>query len=226
MRFFVVLFCCSLVSISLKAQNPATQNLVLAGQEKTDTLKTDTLRYHNKGREAGRIAVRRSMILPGLGQVYNYGLVVDDVRSGRLKGSGFGKKLAIVGKIGAIYVAGTMLTLSYIDNNKKYHMFLKELQYRQLNNNQPDPNGPLAGYRDLQSLYDGKAVYKNNREVVLLSLGLTYGINIIDAYVTARLNYLNVDERLALKISPTLIPTEPMYGYALFNPGLKLTLKL
>ncbi len=222
MRFmlFLLLVCCSFGS--LKAQDPVKEESV---KSRVDTLAPSTS-YVNRGKIAGSKAVKRSLILPGLGQVYNYGLIVDDIKTGRLQTKGFGKKLAIIGKIGGIYVAGTMLTLSYIDNDQKYRLFLKELQYRALNNNQPDPNGPLAGYQDIDNLYTGKAVYKNNREVVLIFLGVTYGINVIDAYVTARLNYLNVDDRLSFKVRPTVMNFNTMYGYNSFTPALKLTLKL
>ena len=189
----------------------------------------DTLaaqKYVNKGKIAGSIAAKRSLFLPGLGQAYNYGLIVDDIKTGRLKTKGFGKKLAIIGKIGGIYVAGTMLTLSYIENNKNYRLFLKELQYRVLHNNEPDPNGSLVDYRNMEGLYTGKAIYKNNREVVLIFLGVTYGINIVDAYVTARLNYLDVGKESAFKIRPSVINSNTMYGYNSFAPALKLTLKL
>jgi hypothetical protein len=189
----------------------------------------DTLapqKYVNKGKIAGSIAAKRSLFLPGLGQAYNYGLIVDDIKTGRLKTKGFGKKLAIIGKIGGIYVAGTMLTLSYIENDKNYRLFLKELQYRALHNNEPDPNGSLANYRNIEGLRTGKAIYKNNREVVLIFLGVTYGVNIVDAYVTARLNYLDVGRNLGFKIRPSVINSNTMYGYNSFTPALKLTLKL
>ena len=139
MRLLFVFFAVLFTFTSVKAQEPA-------GKNKTDTLAPST-GYVNKGKLAGKIAIRRSLILPGLGQAYNYGLVVDDIRNGRIKGKGIGKKLAIIGKIGGIYVAGTMLTLSYIDNNQKYKMFLKELQYRQLHNGEPDPKGSLSAYK-------------------------------------------------------------------------------
>lgn len=226
--FFFLLIVCSFASV--KAQTPVNEKRTELEKGKIDTIpqsggkKKDE--YINQGKIAGRIAARRSMFLPGLGQAYNYGLVVDDVKSGKLKGNGFGKKLAIVGKIGGIYVAGTMLTLSYIENDKMYRLFLKELQYRLANNNQPDLNGSLAGYKDTQNLYTGKAIYKNNREVVLIFLGVTYGVNIIDAYVTARLKYLNVNDKLSFKISPSLLNSTTMYGYNSYTPALKLTLKL
>ncbi len=225
MRLFYIFLCVILTITTVKAQDPVKEKPV----QVDDKSKTDTIApagYINKGRIAGKIAIRRSLIIPGWGQAYNYKLVVDDVKTGRIAGKGVGKKLAIVGKIVGIYVAGTMLTLSYIDNNKKYNLFLTELQYRALNNDKPDPNGSLADYRDTNALYTGKAIYKNNREVVLISLAATYGLNVLDAYVTARLKYLNVEERLGFNISPTIINSNTMYGYNSLTPALKLTLKL
>lgn len=224
MRFLFVFFMFLFTFTIVKAQDPAKEKPTNPNENKVDTIAAPG--YVNKGKIAGKKAINRSLIFPGWGQVYNYGLVVDDVKSGRIAGKGIGKKLAIIGKIGAIYVTGTMLTLSYIENNRNYRLFLKELQYRKLNNDQPDPNGSLSGYRDTQALYTGKAIYKNNREVVLISLAVTYGINVLDAYVTARLKYLNVEEKLGFSINPTIINSNTMYGYNSFTPALKLTLKL
>lgn len=185
----------------------------------------DTPKYINKGKIAGRKAIRRSLIFPGLGQIYNYGLVVDDVKSGVYKDKRVWQKIYIIGKVGAIYGGGALLVTSYIDNNQKYRQFLKELQYRQANNNKPDPNGSLALYTNTSALITAKNIYKNNREVVLISLAVLYGANVVDAYVTARLKYHNVENDLAYKISPTLINSNTMYGFNAV-PGIKLTLRL
>lgn len=191
------------------------------------TAKLDTLappKYINQGRIAGKKAVYRSLIFPGLGQVYNYGLVVDDVKAGRTEGKRIGQKLYIIGKIGAIYAGGTMLVLSFIDNNNNYNLFLKELQYRQLYG-KSDPANGLEQY-DTNGLTLAKNIYKRNREVVIISLLGLYGLNVLDAYVTARLKYFNVDETLSIKLSPTLINSNTMYGFSNVTPALKLTLKL
>ncbi|MCY1509676.1 hypothetical protein D9M68_440290 [compost metagenome] len=222
LRYLIVFLIISYSGLRLQAQNPVMAK-PLAGEEKSQI---DTLKPVNRGKEAGKIAVRRSLFMPGLGQAYNYGLIVDDIRSGRTQGKAFGRKMAIIGKIAALYAGETMLVLSYIDNNKKYHLFLEELQYRRLHNDQPNPDGSLANYHDTQSLYTGKAVYKNNREVVLLSMILVYGLNVADAYVTARLNFLDVDDNLGLKISPSVINSPATYGYHQFTPALKLTINL
>lgn len=220
-RYLIVFLIVSFNGLILRAQD-TVKTLPMAIKKSN----VDTLKPVNRGKEAGKIAVRRSLFLPGLGQVYNYGLIVDDIRSGRIQGKAFWGKMAIIGKIAALYTGGTLLTLSYIDNNQKYHLFLEELQYRRLHNDQPNPDGALADYRDTQSLYTGKAVYKNNREVVLLSMILVYGVNVADAYVTARLNFLDVDDKLSVKISPAIINSPSVYGYHQFTPALKLTINL
>jgi hypothetical protein len=214
---------CLLTFTFAKAQNPVKTKAIEPVHNETDTVKPH---YINQGKIAGKKAIYRSLIFPGLGQVYNYGLITKDIKSGKVQGKQLGKKIGIIGKIGGIYVAGTMLTLSYIDNNRKYHQFLTELQYRRLHNNAPDPNGGLSQYPNTDNLLTAKAIYKNNREVVLISLGLTYGLNVLDAYITARLKYVNVTEDLSFKISPSVINSNTMYGYNSSIPALKLTLKL
>jgi len=207
-----------------KAQNPAVKTPTDTTKNRIDTIKPAP--YVNQGKIAGRKAFHRSLIFPGLGQVYNYGLVVNDVKSGLTKGNKFGQKLYIIGKIGAIYAGGTLLVMSYIDNNKNYKLFLDELQYRKLHNNTPDPENGLAQYTNTDALVVAKNIYKRNREVVLISLVGLYGLNALDAYITARLKYFNVDDNLSFKISPSLINSTTMYGYNPAVPGLKLTIKL
>lgn len=224
MRAFLlsVMFC--YVFAQAKAQQPvnAKQTDSIA---KIDTVVTPA-GYINKGKIAGRKAVFRSLIFPGLGQIYNYGLVVDDVKSGRVQGKKILQKMYIIGKIGAIYGGGTMLVMSYIENNNNYHRFLHELQYRQLHNGTPDPDNGLSQYPDVGALTTAKSIYKRNREIVLISLVGLYGLNVLDAYVTARLKYFNVDDTLSLKISPSIINSNTMYGFNSVAPALKLTLKL
>lgn len=196
------------------------------------TTRVDTLKkpgYINKGRIAGRKAIRRSLIVPGLGQMYNYGLVVDDVKRGVYQDKRVLQKIYIIGKISLIYAGGALLVSSYIDNNNKYKQFLRELQYRELNKTAAYMPGNglqlYVGDQGKQALYTGKAIYKNNREVVLISLAVLYGANVVDAYVTARLKYHDVDNQLSYKISPTLINASPVYGFKPV-PGLKFSLKL
>lgn len=223
MRAFLLSVVLCFVFTLVNAQNPATPI------KQDTTTKLDTIApagYINKGRIAGKKAVYRSLIFPGLGQMYNYGLVVDDVKNGRTGGKRIGQKIYIIGKIGAIYAGGTILVMSYIDNNNNYKRFLKELQYRKLNGNISMPDNGLERYETIESLTTGKNIYKRNREVVLISIVGLYGLNVLDAYVTARLKYFNVDDTLSFKISPSIINSNTMYGFSNVAPALKLTLKL
>lgn len=209
----------------VKAQENVTEKTLDSLPQKTVANK-DT-GYVNKGQIAGKKAIRRSLIFPGLGQIYNYGLVVDDVKSGYYGDKRVLQKVYIIGKIGLIYGGGYLLASSYVDNNNKYKAFLKELQYRRANNDKPDPDGSLTQYADspTENLIIAKNIYKNNREVVLLSMAGLYLMNVVDAYVTARLKYHSVENDLAYKITPTIINPDNMYGFQP-APGLKLTLKL
>ncbi|WP_432709427.1 DUF5683 domain-containing protein [Pedobacter sp.] len=188
--------------------------LVAKGQEpmpiKKDSTsgKIDTLKpaYINPGKVAGRRAAIRSAILPGLGQIGN------------------GVTVYRIAKVAAIYTGATLLTLSYIDNNKEYHKYLEELQYR-VNNGVPTPGGPLEPY-PTEGLIRAKDTYARNRWVIIFSFGALYAVNIIEAYVDARLKYFDVGDDLSLKFSPSLnMNSGTLYGYAGAAPGVKLTLR-
>jgi hypothetical protein len=224
MRAFLLFLIVLLTHINVQGQTSNVKKTAdTTNQNKIDTLNKSG--YVNQGKIAGRKAFYRSLIFPGLGQMYNYGLVVKDVKSGAVQGKKVLQKAYIIGKIGAIYAGGTLLVMSYIENNKNYNLFLNELQYRQLHNDQPSPDNGLAQYTNTSALVVAKNIYKRNREVVLISLVGLYGLNALDAYVTARLKYFNIDDTLSLKVSPSLINSTTMYGYTA-TPALKLTLNL
>ncbi|RZL51075.1 MAG: hypothetical protein EOP00_01160 [Pedobacter sp.] len=223
MRFiylFVILF---LTFATAKAQDPVIKKPVDTTQKDF----VDSGVYINQGKIAAHKAAMKSIIFPGLGQMYNYKLVVDDVKSGKTKGKKVGQKLYIIGKTVGIYAVGTVLVMSYIDNRSEYKRFLTELQYRQVNSDEPDPNGNLSQYTNTSALTVAKNIYKRNSQVVLISLVGLYGLNVLDAYVTTRLKYFNIDEDLSMQIRPSLINSNTMYGYsAPAAPALKLTLRL
>lgn len=203
-----------------RAQNPAVAPIDTSAKQ-LDTIPTT---YVNEGKIAGKKAFHRSLIFPGLGQLYNYGLVVKDVQSGAVKGKKVAQKLYILGKLGAIYAGGTMLVISYGDNRQQYKRFLGELQYRQAHQGAPNPDGDLFEYTNTEALTVAKNIYKRNSQIVLISLVGLYGLSALDAYVTARLKYFNIDQSLGFKVSPLMINASPMYGFNAV-PALKLTLK-
>lgn len=189
--------------------NPPVKN-------KVDTLKP---KYVNPGKIAGRRALFRSAIVPGLGQI----------RSGLNIYRGL--------KVAGLYTGATLLTISYIDNNKNYHIFLKELQERekaalklQFPNDTNLPDGdPDDRYANVSTpnLITAKDTYRRNKDVILFSFVGLYLLNIVDAYVDARLKYFDVGD-VSVKVGPTIINNNSMYGnntmYGLYlpTPGLKI----
>lgn len=172
---------------------------------KTDTPRSDTVKYVNLGKIAARKAAIRSAMIPGWGQVSN-GLTV-------YRGI----------KVAAIYTGGALLAMSYIQNTNDYRRFLREIQYRE-QNGRPEPGSTLAPY-ELTGLISAKDIYRRNREVVIFSFVALYAVNIIEAYVDARLKYFDVGNDLAIKISPSMINSNVRYGYNSFAPALKLGLR-
>ena len=192
---------------SANAQNPIDLKKDSAAAK---TAKIDTLKpvYVNPGKIAGRRAAIRSAILPGMGQIGN------------------GVTVYRIAKVAAIYTGATLLTLSYMDNNKEYHRYLTELQYRIEHNNESPPGSDLANYQT-DRLTIAKDTFARNKWVIIFSYGALYAVNIIEAYVDARLKYFDVGDDLSLKFSPSFnAGAHTMYGYNAIAPGFKVTLRL
>jgi hypothetical protein len=190
-----------------KAQQPDSlkKDKAPAASAKIDTLQPV---YVNPGKIAARRAAIRSAIIPGMGQIGN------------------GVTVYRLAKVAAIYTGATLLTISYMDNNKQYHRYLTELQYRVNNNGKPDPNSDLAIYAT-DRLTIAKDTFARNKWVIIFSYGALYAVNIIEAYVDARLKYFDVGDNLAIKFSPSLNQSaQTMYGYHAVAPGLKVTFRL
>lgn len=171
--------------------------------KKVDTLKP---KYINPGKIAGRRAMLRSAMLPGLGQIRN--------------GFTFYRGLKVAG----IYTGATLLTLSFIDNNKNYHEVLDELNFRLANPGQRRNQR----YRLVEEtgMVSAKDLFKRNKQIIIFSFAGLYLLNVVEAYIDARLKYFDVGD-VAVKFSPTVINmnTNTMYGLNTPAPGLKVTLR-
>jgi hypothetical protein len=190
-------------ALSLKAQQPVSIKKDSTLQ-RTDSLKKRPA-YINPGKVAGRKAAFRSMILPGMGQIGN------------------GVTVYRLAKVAGIYTGATLLTLSYIENSNNYSIVLKELQYRAEHNGDPDPNGFLQS-RQQDGLILAKDTFRRNKEVIIFSFAGLYLLNIVEAYIDARLKYFDVGD-IAFKVSPGIIDANTMYGFNQPAPGIKLTIK-
>lgn len=155
--------------------------------------------------EKTRKAWKRSLIIPGWGQITNGGLWWI--------------------KVPVIYGGFATTVIVFDFNNKYYKSILKDVQYRLANNHAIPPNSPYdyiaADPQGTNYLINAKDYYRRTRDyMVLLTLGW-YALNGIEAYVDSMLkNRWEIDENVQVKVNPTVLPATS-YSYA--NPLIATT---
>lgn len=121
-----------------------------------------------------KTAAKRSAIIPGWGQIYN---------------DSWWKVPVLYGGFGA--------AIYFVDLNNRNFKEFKSLIEEEEAKDQPDAN--------LLRIYARRAdTWRNNRDLVVLTMIGIYGLQIIDATVDAHLKGFNVDEELALNLKPKL----------------------
>jgi hypothetical protein len=237
------LFAC----LTVKAQSPQTTE----HRSKADSLnmKRDSLLskpfvpkvkpdkiYYPDSTHSPHKAVMRSLMFPGLGQIYN--------------------KNGLWWRLPLIYGGLGTLIYNIYTNGKDYNVFLKESIWREngrppatdskgkpIINTTPDNNGnivpsgePLPYYQgsfianvDDQTIYDFKDNLRRNRDLSIFGLVGAWGVNMIDAYVSAKfIHSYTMDNNLSIKITPTMsgMPGTSVYASnfnTTFTPALKIT---
>jgi hypothetical protein len=158
--------------------------------------------------QPARKAVLRSAIIPGWGQARN------------------GKWW----KVPLVYGGFVGLGFVYNFNNQYFKEFLAESQYRKAN---PGTDPKLVylypQYRGIsaEQIYSAKDFYRRNRDLTLYGSVLFYGVQMIDAYIDARLATFDVSDNLSMKIKPSIyIPSHSSIAYQSPVPMLTLKIKL
>ena len=129
-----------------------------------------------------------SLLLPGLGQIYNHE---------------YWKLPIYLGAIGfAIHF--------YADNQANYLRF-RDI-YRLASDSKSGYDGPVTAD---QALYYRNA-YRRIRDYSVLAIAALYILQVIDANVFSYMHNFEVDDDLSLKVAPTVIL--PEYQYASINP--------
>lgn len=171
-----------------------------------DILK-DSARLHIE--HLSDVAWKRSLMLPGWGQITNGG-----------------KYLWV--KLPIIY--GGFITAYFVFDywNWYYKKFVREAAYRIDNPGAPSNDPDLAGYGSLDGLIKAKDNFRRYRDMTILITAVWWAGNAIEAYTDSMLrNRYNIGDNLGLKINPTLLPSTGLaYQPSLisqFAPGVKLT---
>lgn len=126
--------------------------------------------------------LRRSLIIPGWGQVTN---------------NQIWKVPIVYGVIGGLTYYSIQLNNRYGDYRAAYY---------NLNPETPDDNkfGPTPEYisqdANLQSLREIRNSLRNRRDLVFVFIGVSYALNAIDAYVFAHLRSFDVSDDLSMNI--------------------------
>jgi hypothetical protein len=189
----------------------------------TDTTKTKEsfkTKFNNTTKEIGllfkdttklqppRKAVLRSAIIPGWGQARN--------------GKWWKTPLVYGGFVG--------LGLVYDFNNKFYKETLAESQFRKEN-----PSGDrqtvfkFSQYRGISDnqIFSAKDFYRRNRDLSLYSMFGFWGLQMIDAYIDAKLATFDISDDLSLQIKPSIYaPQQQTFGFNSAIPMLAIKIKL
>lgn len=151
-----------------------------------------------------RTAVRKSMILPGWGQIQN--------------GRWWKVPIVVGGFVGIGY--------SYDFARKNYRKFLAEAQYRTLNPGPGEFLYPEFAAYSTEGVIMAKDFYRRNRDLsILAGLGF-YAIQLIDAYVDAKFFRYDISDDFSFNVKPSLEPIP--WALASNTPaiGLKLAFRL
>ena len=154
--------------------------------------------------ELTRTAVRKSMILPGWGQVQN--------------GRWWKVPIVVGGFVGIGY--------SYDFARKNYRKFLAEAQYRTINPGPGEFLYPEFAAYSTEGIIMAKDFYRRNRDLSILGgLGF-YAIQLIDAYVDAKFFRYDISDDFSFKVKPSLEPIPWAFASNRASVGLKVAFQL
>lgn len=189
-------------SLSRQLSRPANDINIPIGKSLSNT-SFDTLQNENAARRLPdpKSVMFKSMIIPGWGQITN----------------------KQIWKVPIVYGLLGGLTWYSIDLNKKYHDY--RAAFYNLNPDTPDDLkfGPTPDYlanENLESLRNNRNFLRNRRDFIYITIGLAYGLNIIDAYVFAHMRSFDVSEDLSVRTS--VKPSVLASG----RPGVTLSMEL
>ncbi|WP_207535055.1 DUF5683 domain-containing protein [Desertivirga arenae] len=152
-----------------------------------------------------KLSTRRSMIVPGWGQITN-------------------KRWW---KVPILYAGFVGLGLVIDFNQRNYKELLKELRYNDSvkgDTSKPQWLNPAFANYNYNNIIDAKDYYRRNRDLSFLLIGALYAVNVIDAYVDATFFRFDVSKDLSLKLTPSFNPSYALSSGPSLSPAIKLQL--
>lgn len=176
-----------------------TDSLFLASPKDSSHLTKDTVVTNWEGVDlkTPKKALIRSAILPGLGQAYNHQ---------------YWKIPIVYAGFGALIYAGEF--------NRKNYRLLKEV-YRNMIDGVPTDYDRYSR----QSVRLARDNYRKNMELSYIAVAGVYGLNILDAFVSAHLKTFDINENISMKIKPA-VQHEYIGLYAVPTGGLTFSFVL
>lgn len=158
--------------------------------------------YHPDSTHSPHKAVLKSLIVPGLGQIYNHQYWKLPIVYGGFVGLGYSYYVAQTNYKEFLHIAQLKDTGRYTEIDKKYENV---------------GSATIIVYKDF---------YHRNRDLTIIGTVAFWGIQAIDAYIAAKFQHsYTMDNDLGFKVSPTLI-NSPTFAYGGFTPGLKVTFRI
>ena len=127
-----------------------------------------------------------SLVLPGLGQAYN-------------------KKYW---KIPIVYAGFGFLGYSIVTNHAEMKKFTEAYRYVSNGETYPINNKYIEKYKDTDALLRGRDFYRRKVELSIIWSAALYLLNVVDATVDAHFFDYDVSDNLALRIEPSIIPSQ------------------
>ena len=224
-----LIFCGLLISLSFAAfaQTPDTaltkkktlaKDTLVATKSDTDITRQRIIKpkkekiYHPDSTHSPRTAIMRSLIVPGLGQIYN---------------RKYWKVPLIYAGLGAV-----VYFFNFNNNYYKEYLILSNYRIKGITPKSTDPkHNEYTQVRTVpdQSIYDNTDYYRRNRDLLILGFVGGWFIQVVDAYIDAKfINSYSIDSNLSMRIAPGLI-NQPMYAQNFtgsFIPAIKITFAL
>lgn len=168
---------------------------------------SDSLQKKPKHKIVPRTATLRSLVLPGLGQIYN---------------RQYWKLPLVYGGFGVIAWAISFNDLRYGHYLNYYMTFAPGGDNYQKANTSVILYGTTQT-RDLteNQLKSQVDFYRRNRDLSYIALVLMWGLNIVDANVSAHLKTFDLSDDISLKVQPNFDMNNPSYQAV---AGIKMTI--